>query len=196
MLQEPSAFNTAVQALLAAQRQAIKAGSLAGGKHLCFLGSGSDEDDKYVYMVVASFLQKHHQHVSLAHGGYSALHDLVVRNNTLDKFFTDHNRKHCLGCLKLQGVNASNALRSRSSSNSSLTGNQNSDTEHFTRTSIFDKFANVMKSKSIEMKGKIVDYITNPNQHGKHVSSTDKLGKRYRGSDRFSLFDIDNGGKI
>jgi hypothetical protein len=89
MLQNPQEFSTAAQALLSAQRQAIAAGALgessmvcvskslslfkgsaAGGEHLCFLGSGREEEDQYVHMVVAHFLQKGSQFVSLARGGY------------------------------------------------------------------------------------------------------------------------------
>lgn len=70
MLQEPAAFATAVQGLLQAQRQALAVGSQAGGEHLCFLGSGRQEEDRYTHMVVASFLQKHTQYVSMVTAGY------------------------------------------------------------------------------------------------------------------------------
>lgn len=70
MLLEPQSFNTAVQALFSAQKQAIAANSVAGGEHLCFMGSGREEEDQYVHMVIASFLQKHRQYVSIAEGGY------------------------------------------------------------------------------------------------------------------------------
>lgn len=70
MLQEPSAFSTAVQGLLSAQRQALAARAVAGGEHLCFLGSGRNEEDQYAHMVVASFLQKHTQYISMVTGGY------------------------------------------------------------------------------------------------------------------------------
>lgn len=73
MLQEPAAFTTAVQGLLQAQRQALAAGSNAGGEHLCFLGSGRQEEDQYTHMVVASFLQKHTQYVSMVSNGYQGL---------------------------------------------------------------------------------------------------------------------------
>lgn len=73
MLQEPVAFSTAVQGLLSAQRQALAAGSNAGGEHLCFLGCGDLDDDQYTHMVVASFLQKHTQYVSLLMGGYQGI---------------------------------------------------------------------------------------------------------------------------
>lgn len=48
MLQEPAAFATAVQGLLSARRQAQAAGSAAAGDHLCFLGSGRNEEDQYM----------------------------------------------------------------------------------------------------------------------------------------------------
>ncbi|XP_015791431.1 TBC1 domain family member 23 [Tetranychus urticae] len=195
MLQEPSAFNTAVQALLAAQKQAILAGSLAGGKHLCFMGSGRDEEDRYVHMVVASFLQKHHLYVSLAFGGYAALHHFVLRNNCLDKYFTDHNKKLCLSCRNPQSFigNSPMGSRSLSSSNSSLLGAI--DGENASNTSIFDRMASVMKNRAVGVKEKLVDYIINPSAGDeRHVSATDRLGRRYTGgSNIFSLFDVDNG---
>ncbi len=73
MLQSPAEFSTAVQALCATQRQAIAADSLASGEHLCFIGSGREEEDQYMYMVVANFLQKNTQYVSVARGGYAGI---------------------------------------------------------------------------------------------------------------------------
>lgn len=92
MLNDPSAFSTAVQALLASQQQAIDAKSVAGGEHLCFIGSGrGDEDDSYVHMVVASFLQKRHKYVSLLYGGYQSLHRYIL-DNRWDHYLVDHNQ--------------------------------------------------------------------------------------------------------
>ncbi len=45
--------------------------SMASGEHLCFIGSGREEEDQYMYMVVANFLQKNTQYVSVARGGYA-----------------------------------------------------------------------------------------------------------------------------
>ena len=73
MLQEPNSFLTAVQGLLSCQRQALAANSKAGGEHLCFLGCGELLADQYTHMVVASFLQKHTQFVSLLTGGYEGI---------------------------------------------------------------------------------------------------------------------------
>jgi hypothetical protein len=77
MLENPSEFNQSVEALLAAQKQAITSGSMAGGQHLCFMGSGIDDDDKYVNMVVSNFLQRKINFVSLALGGYEELKNSI-----------------------------------------------------------------------------------------------------------------------
>ncbi|XP_011315538.1 TBC1 domain family member 23 [Fopius arisanus] len=145
MLQEPAAFATAVQGLLQAQRQALAVGSSAGGEHLCFLGSGRQEEDRYTHMVVASFLQKHTQYVSMVANGYQAIHeyfgDEVVSN------LVDHNSQHCLVC---------NANLSEANSNDASpvkVKNNNSD--------LFGKIGLAMKLKSREVKGKLFDYIVN-----------------------------------
>jgi hypothetical protein len=49
--------------------------STAGGEHLCFMGSGYEEEDKYVRMVVAYFLQRNTKYVSIASGGYESMLD-------------------------------------------------------------------------------------------------------------------------
>ena len=57
MLQNPSEFAQSVKSLLEAQKQSIESGSIAGGEHLCFMGSGREEEDMYMNMVLAHFLQ-------------------------------------------------------------------------------------------------------------------------------------------
>ncbi|PIK57657.1 putative TBC1 domain family member 23-like [Apostichopus japonicus] len=57
MLQQPQEFASAVKALFTAQKQSIDAESQAAGEHLCFLGTGQEEEDQYLHMVVANFLQ-------------------------------------------------------------------------------------------------------------------------------------------
>jgi TBC1 domain family member 23 len=74
MLQSPSEFMTAVQALLATQEQALTNSAAAAGEHLCFVGSGREDEDQYVHMVVAHFLQRHSQYVSIVSGGYAGMH--------------------------------------------------------------------------------------------------------------------------
>ncbi|XP_047119746.1 TBC1 domain family member 23 [Schistocerca piceifrons] len=164
MLQEPAAFATAVQGLLSAQRQALAARSAAGGEHLCFLGSGRVEEDQYTHMVVASFLQKHTSFVSMLTGGYQAVHEFLRED--LNQYLEDHNTESCLVCAPSTEKKASETVRPNSSS-----------------SDLFGKISAAMKTKSAEMKGKLFEYIVNPtgsNSVDRHVSSNDKLGKRYR----------------
>jgi len=73
MLMSLPEFTTAVQALLASKEQALSASAAAAGEHLCFIGSGREEEDQYVHMVVAHFLQRHLAFVSVVAGGYAGL---------------------------------------------------------------------------------------------------------------------------
>lgn len=125
-------------------------------------------------MVVASFLQKHTQYVSLLTGGYIAVHNYFSDN--IDEFLQDHNPKNCIVC-------APNYHLKSSQTNVKTTQS----------TDIFGKISAAMKSKSAEVKGKLIDYIVNPNGsplQERHVSSTDKIGKRYR--DVAPVFSIDD----
>ncbi|KAH8023020.1 hypothetical protein HPB51_009624 [Rhipicephalus microplus] len=181
MLQEPRAFETAVQALFAAQKQSMEANSVASGEHLCFMGSGREEEDQYVHMVISSFLQKHLQYVGLVRGGYKgkqcsllcALHDFISED--LDSFLADHSPRLCIVCS--------------SSSASSTNGMDDDDVSFFAKV---QQVTTVFKSRASDMKGKLVEYITNPQQPPveRHVSSSDKLGKRYRGM--APVFSIDD----
>lgn len=81
LIQNAPAFIAAVDSLLASQKQAIEANSVAGGEHLCFMGSGFEAEDQYVHMVVARLLQRHHKHVSVADGGYEALLFYIEANS-------------------------------------------------------------------------------------------------------------------
>lgn len=96
MLQEPDAFATAVHGLLRAQKQAIEANSNAGGEHLCFMGSGRVEEDQYMYMAVASFLQKNTQFVSLLTGGFNSIHEYFGEH--MADCLEDHDPSRCLVC--------------------------------------------------------------------------------------------------
>lgn len=148
----------------------------SGGEHLCFLGSGRNEEDQYTHMVVASFLQKHTQYVSLLTGGYIAIHNFF--SDSIDGYLQDHNPKNCIVC-------APNYEKNKSKPQTATKPTQSSD--------LFGKISAAMKSKSAEVKGKLIDYIVNPNgspTQMRHVSSTDKIGKRYR--DVAPVFSIDD----
>ncbi|RZF36047.1 hypothetical protein LSTR_LSTR005863 [Laodelphax striatellus] len=168
MVQEPVAFATAVQGLLSAQRQALAAGSAAGGEHLCFLGCGRLDDDQYTHMVVASFLHKNTHHISLLDGGYQAIHRYL--GESVDGSLSDHNPECCLVCIS----------DNQNGANHTLTHN---DSTSGSSSDLFSKIGAAVKMKSAEVKGKLLEYIVNPSASGgteRHVSSSDKVGKRYR----------------
>ncbi|CAG9135234.1 unnamed protein product [Plutella xylostella] len=169
MLQEPNAFNTAVQGLLNAQRQALAAGSLAAGEHLCFVGSGRTEEDSYAHMVVASFLKKNTKHVSMLDGGFVAIHDYFGAHMT--DCLEEHNPQACLVCAPSNNNNSPMNMQVRSR-------------ENIPSVQLFSKLSSAMKAKSQEVKGKLIDYIVNPTAttgNGEwHVSANDKKDRRYR----------------
>jgi hypothetical protein len=68
LLHSPTDFSVAAERLCSRLKQS-RAG-LEGGEHICFLGSGREQEDQYVTMVVAKFLQKSTPYVSLARGGF------------------------------------------------------------------------------------------------------------------------------
>lgn len=169
MLQEPSAFNTAVQGLLNAQRQALAAGSLAAGEHLCFVGSGRTEEDSYAHMVVASFLKRNAKHVSMLEGGFVAIHDYFGPHMT--DCLEEHNPSTCLVCAP-------------NNNNEGIETHQTKIKENIPAKQLFSKLSSAMKAKSQEVKGKLIEYIVNPNStynNGEwHVSPGDRKGQRYR----------------
>ena len=82
LLHSPSDFAVAADRLCARMKRV----GVEGGEHLCFLGSGREQEDQYVNMVVAKFLQKSIPYVSLARGGFlGQLMNLGVRVNFLLK---------------------------------------------------------------------------------------------------------------
>ena len=66
LLISPDDFSTAADRLCAR----VKRAAVEGGEHLCFLGSGREQEDQYANMVIAKFLQKSIPYVSLARGGF------------------------------------------------------------------------------------------------------------------------------
>ncbi|KAK6640464.1 hypothetical protein RUM44_012158 [Polyplax serrata] len=180
MLQEPAAFNVAVQGLFTAQKQSIAANSSAGGEHLCFLGSGRDDEDQYTYMVIASFLQKNTQYISMLTGGYQAIHD-YFGNEMLD-CLEDHDPKKCIVCC-------SNSTKA--TNKTVVSGNQSS--KQFDSQDLFGKISEVVKTKSADFKEKLREFIVNPSASGeneRHVSPRDKVGKLYR--NLVPVFSIDD----
>lgn len=241
MLREPSSFATAVQALLEIQRQVVESKSNTGGQHLCFIGSGpgGEEEDQYVNMVVASFLQKYLKYVSIVVGGFDAIHDYVSSKSELrdsfSKYIVDHNEDLCKPCYLrcpekidrnqargspniasnqtplsgfssaqslfasttsfLRGDKGAHALASSTLSNLAQSNPQATATANLiaqSGASMFDKLTTFV-SKSSVIKDHLVETLnttaipsprmTSGASTGRgHVSSQDKLGRRYTGS--------------
>ncbi|XP_073989266.1 TBC1 domain family member 23 isoform X1 [Rhodnius prolixus] len=182
MLQAGDVYKTAVQGLLSAQQQALDAGSMAGGEHLVFMGSGRLDQDQYTHMVVASFLRDSARYVSILNGGYHALHDYF--GESIDVSLADHNSVACQVCLE-------NDLKTEKNNTAqSAVGNVNG--VQSPSRDIFGKIGAVVKSKSVEVKEKLLEYIVNPSGADveRHVKPSDKIGKRYR--NMAPVFSIDD----
>uniref|UniRef100_A0A3Q1EA70 TBC1 domain family member 23 n=1 Tax=Acanthochromis polyacanthus TaxID=80966 RepID=A0A3Q1EA70_9TELE len=169
MLQNPSEFALSVKSLLEAQKQSLESGSIASGEHLCFMGSGREEEDMYMNMVLAHFLQKNKEYVSIAKGGFMALQQHLVDMN-------------------VEGLDSSymHWIVSTSGSHSSLSS---ADGESLSSPgdskgvkSLVNKMTFALKSKSVNVKEKMISFIENTSTPvDRHVSSSDRVGKPYRG---------------
>ncbi|XP_022658895.1 TBC1 domain family member 23-like isoform X3 [Varroa jacobsoni] len=195
MLSEPTAYSIAVQALFTAQKHMVEAGK--AGEHICFMGSGREEEDQYVNMVVASFLQKQVTYISQVRGGYSALHDLISEESHLDEYLTDHNPQQCIQCA------SSNHSNKSGSNLSTDTDESKESTSFFSRFRQKEGLLGKLKLKlssaqdlKEEFKGLMIGNSTpigGPINPERHVSSGDKLGKRYRAADSmFTSTSIDD----
>ncbi|BFZ13670.1 hypothetical protein BsWGS_16707 [Bradybaena similaris] len=184
MLQNPEEFSVAVQALFTAQIQALAAGSAASGEHLCFLGSGREEEDQYINMVVANILQRGKQYVSIAKGGYPAIHNILkaTSENGIDEMTQ-------VVCDRGGDITSNNSSGSRGGTRSNDAGSM----KYFSRD-LLGKLSDVVKTKSAEMKVKLSNYIKNEGGIEKHVSSAEKGGKRYRNmANVFTIGDEEEG---
>lgn len=199
MLQEPVAFSTAVQGLLRSQKMAIEVNSNAGGEHLCFMGSGRMDEDQYMHMVVASFLQKNTQYVSVLTGGYASIHDYFGHHT--NEYLKDHDQMQCLMCIGPSSSSSSSRMNPLTSSSSVEQINRApslSSLKSQPSIDLFSKWSSVMKTKSQEVKGKFMDYIgpyasssaAAPTE--KHVSKSEVNGKRYRNVAPVFSIDEDN----
>ncbi|KAM4739596.1 TBC1 domain family member 23 isoform 1-T1 [Anableps anableps] len=184
MLQNPSEFALSVKSLLEAQKQSLESGSIASGEHLCFMGSGREEEDMYMNMVLAHFLQKNKEYVSIAKGGFMAL------------------QKHLVD-MNVEGLDSSymNWIVSTSGSHSSLSSVDgeflSSPGDSKGVKSLVNKMTFALKSKSVNVKEKMISFIENTSAPvdrisfnlpwpekvipDRHVSSSDRVGKPYRG---------------
>ncbi|CAJ1059880.1 TBC1 domain family member 23 isoform X2 [Xyrichtys novacula] len=147
MLQNPSEFALSVKSLLETQKQSLESGSIASGEHLCFMGSGREEEDMYMNMVLAHFLQKNKEYVSIAKGGFMAL------------------QKHLVD-MNIEGLDSSylHWIVSTSGSHSSLSsadGDLSSPGDSKGVKSLVNKMTFALKSKSVNVKEKMISFIEN-----------------------------------
>ncbi|TKC43824.1 hypothetical protein EI555_007511, partial [Monodon monoceros] len=169
MLQNPSEFAQSVKSLLEAQKQSIESGSIAGGEHLCFMGSGREEEDMYMNMVLAHFLQKNKEYVSIASGGFMALQQHLADIN-VD------------GPENGYGHWIASTSGSRSSVSSSLDGESSNGSNDRGMKSLVNKMTVALKTKSVNVREKVISFIENTSTPvDRHVSSSDRVGKPYRG---------------
>uniref|UniRef100_A0A3Q2PD79 TBC1 domain family member 23 n=1 Tax=Fundulus heteroclitus TaxID=8078 RepID=A0A3Q2PD79_FUNHE len=167
MLQNPSEFALSVKSLLEAQKQSLESGSIASGEHLCFMGSGREEEDMYMNMVLAHFLQVK---TKMKH---------ICAVSALQKHLVDMN---------VEGLDSSymNWIVSTSGSHSSLSSvdgeSLSSPGEGKGVKSLVNKMTFALKSKSVNVKEKMISFIENTSAPvDRHVSSSDRVGKPYRG---------------
>ncbi|XP_050538055.1 TBC1 domain family member 23 isoform X4 [Daktulosphaira vitifoliae] len=174
LLENPTSFWTAVEGLLSCQKQSFVEGCSSGSEHWCFAGGGSSLDgNQNTHMVVSAFLQKHSLYVSMLIGGYQALHDYFEQNN-IDGL-SDHDRKRCEQCLAF-----SNLAKERTSQTN-------------VTNELFSKLSVVMKSKSVEVKGKFLDFLSSNSASVKNEKSTNEKSKMYRNmAPVFSIDEEDN----
>uniref|UniRef100_A0A8C1ZDE1 TBC1 domain family member 23 n=1 Tax=Cyprinus carpio TaxID=7962 RepID=A0A8C1ZDE1_CYPCA len=169
MLHNPSEFALSVKSLLEAQKQSLESGSVASGEHLCFMGSGREEEDMYMNMVLAHFLQKNKEFVSIAKGGFMALQQHLADINVEGP---DNVYVHWI-------VSTSGSHSSLSSADVRV-------------KSLVNKMTFALKSKSVNVKEKVISFIENTSTPvdrnsfkfsfpDVHVSSSDRVGKPYRG---------------
>lgn len=169
MLQNPSEFALAVKSLLEAQKQSIESGSVASGEHLCFMGSGREEEDMYMNMVLAHFLQKNKEYVSIARGGFMALQQHLVDMN-IDGLENGYSEWI---------ISTSGPRNSISSADGDL---PNGSADGKGVKSLVNKMTFALKSKSVNVKEKVISFIENTSAPvDRHVSSSDRVGKPYRG---------------
>lgn len=168
MLQNPSEFAQSVKSLLEAQKQSIESGSIAGGEHLCFMGSGREEEDMYMNMVLAHFLQKNKEYVSIASGGFMALQQHLADINVE-------------GPESGYGHWIASTSGSRGSI-SSVDGESCNGSNDRGMKSLVSKMTVALKTKSVTVREKVISFIENSSTPvDRHVSSSDRVGKPYRG---------------
>uniref|UniRef100_A0AAR2KPX1 TBC1 domain family member 23 n=1 Tax=Pygocentrus nattereri TaxID=42514 RepID=A0AAR2KPX1_PYGNA len=175
MLHNPAEFALSVKSLLEAQKQSLESGSVASGEHLCFMGSGREEEDMYMNMVLAHFLQVRY-----------------IASMPLQQHLADINVEGPDNVYVHWIVSTSGSHSSLSSADVSRVTGDGKGVK-----SLVNKMTFALKSKSVNVKEKVISFIENTStpvdrisftlpwpEKGipdRHVSSSDRVGKPYRG---------------
>ncbi|KHN72398.1 TBC1 domain family member 23 [Toxocara canis] len=139
--------------------------------HLLFLGSGREECDLYLNMVVANFLQQSRKHVALVQG---ALHQLLVSN--LERL-EGHCAQRCKECEvdRVEG----NMETPSSRKPSWMTGVSN--------------LFGAVKASAPALTEKVLNLAQSSRAAEAHVATSERHGKRYRNERSvFTLSDSDS----
>jgi hypothetical protein len=167
----PLDYATAVDALVEFKQRKWPAA------HMCFMGSGDKTDDdnaQYLHMVVAQWLQRGEARVSLARGGYHAVHDQL--REALSTRLKSHSTRHCSVCMA--DAHTAHTSPKRVSSATARTSPvrrrysqemKSADTQPIkaitSPTSLVNKFRGALtvasKSYLEPMRDKLVDYVVN-----------------------------------
>jgi hypothetical protein len=188
LLYSPTDFAVAVERLC---ERVGKVGADTG-EHLCFLGSGREQEDQYVNMVVAKFLQKHVRYVSLARGGFLEL--LMVLGGRVGQVVEDYDSGQC------STLYSDSALSSSPRPEAS-----DSDSEGYlpayrrrlkTRgAQLYIQMASGLSERRDRFKKKMGYFWTTQTKEPeqRHVSQNDRASRRYRAahSDVFVIADED-----
>eukprot|EP00057_Strongylocentrotus_purpuratus_P023786 XP_011678260.1 PREDICTED: TBC1 domain family member 23 isoform X2 [Strongylocentrotus purpuratus] len=183
MLQQPAEFASTVKALLSAQQQSITAGSQAAGEHLCFMGTGREEEDQYLHMIIANFLQRKIQSVSMAAGGYTALLKLVEKELT-SGMIDPAILKSVIITQPESASSDDSGADSSSPENSSIGDSPQKLTER--GAAVMGRLTTIFKSKSASVKDKVIEFIKNDPAGDENLDT----GKRYRSGNVQSVFSI------
>ncbi|KAI1731989.1 rab-GTPase-TBC domain-containing protein [Ditylenchus destructor] len=165
IVDEPEKFTMAMTSLIQFKDDSCKT------DHICFIGSGLEEDDSYMMMVISRFLHQNKDHISYVDGGYKALHALLADTGNLSKL-SNHFNLHDFKCAECTGAN-----------------NKSAESKGW---SLMERMKKVVASQKNLVKSKIVNTSSQdkPEENVKHVNSTDRFGKRYRNVQ--SVFSISN----
>ncbi|KAI6204024.1 hypothetical protein M3Y94_00624500 [Aphelenchoides besseyi] len=164
IVDEPENFRIAMQSLLQFKN------TTHPKDHICFVGSGNENDDATMMMVISKFLQQNTSHVSYVDGGYKAIHAMLKETNNLNKLNNHLVPEKCSECTN-QRVEPSG-------------------------WSIMERMRKAVSEKTDAVKSKvqnIVDYSTPGTNKGiRHVRSSDRNNsKRYKNTQQ-SVFSIND----